>query len=81
MDQTPKVRHIVYSLSLTKVLTGRTPKNIDRIEFIPLEQFEERGKAAHIDEKILKERPVKTYLTVIMYTSGSTGTPKGFFSS
>jgi len=77
MVHTPKVRHIVYFPPLAKVLAGRTPTNNDQIEFIPLENLEERGKAAHIDENILKERPEKTDLAVIMYTSGSTGTPKG----
>jgi long-subunit acyl-CoA synthetase (AMP-forming) len=30
-----------------------------------------------LDEEILKQKPSKTDVAVIMYTSGSTGTPKG----
>lgn len=33
----------------------------------------------HLDEEILKRRPEKKDIAVIMYTSGSTGTPKGCF--
>jgi long-subunit acyl-CoA synthetase (AMP-forming) len=33
----------------------------------------------NLGEEILKQRPEKTDIAVIMYTSGSTGTPKGYF--
>ena len=47
MDQTPKVRHVVYFPPLAKAAGGKTKAN-DRVEYLALSQLEERGTAAQL---------------------------------
>ncbi|CAF3295265.1 unnamed protein product [Rotaria sp. Silwood2] len=77
LDQTHKVRHIIYFPARAKQEAAKSPPEKKNIEFIPLAKFEEQGKNVNIDEEILKKRPKKEDIAVIMYTSGSTGPPKG----
>ncbi|CAF0875128.1 unnamed protein product, partial [Didymodactylos carnosus] len=76
LEKTPKVAHVIYFPG-PKRQTLQQPTNKNNIEFHHLQQFEEKGKSANIDEDILKKRPKKDNIAVIMYTSGSTGQPKG----
>jgi long-subunit acyl-CoA synthetase (AMP-forming) len=84
---------VIYFSPLVKSQTVKLPKSKNDIQFLALHQLEENGKNAQIgefedlllfqyffiylDESILKKRPDKQDIAVIMYTSGSTGTPKG----
>ncbi|CAF3777239.1 unnamed protein product [Rotaria sordida] len=77
LDQTNEVRHIIYFPARNKQEAAKSPLEKNNIEFIPLAKFEEQGKNANIDDEILKKRPKKEDIAVIMYTSGSTGPPKG----
>ncbi|UJR08757.1 hypothetical protein I4U23_013014 [Adineta vaga] len=77
LDETEKVRHVIYFPARAKVDREKKPKEKTNIQFIPIEKLEKQGKEANIDEEILKKRPKKEDIAVIMYTSGSTGPPKG----
>ncbi|CAF3068503.1 unnamed protein product [Rotaria socialis] len=77
LDQTEKVRYVIYFPPLIKTQENKIPNDKNNIQFICLNQLEEQGKSSHIDESILNKRPDKADIAVIMYTSGSTGTPKG----
>ena len=93
MDQTKNVRYVIYFSALAKSLALKIPKDKEDIEYLSLNQLQDKGKNAQIgiehlflssifislikDENILKIRPSRSDLAVIMYTSGSTGTPKG----
>ncbi|CAF1080787.1 unnamed protein product [Rotaria sordida] len=77
LEHTEKVRYVIYFPPLGKSETIKLPKDKHNIQFIPLDQLEEEGKNATINENILRKRPNKKDIAVIMYTSGSTGTPKG----
>lgn len=77
LDQAERVRHVIYFPSLVKTQTDKIPNNKNNLEFISLNQLEERGRNSQIIETLLNKRPAKTDIAVIMYTSGSTGTPKG----
>ncbi|CAF3504649.1 unnamed protein product [Rotaria sp. Silwood1] len=77
LEQTDKVRYVVYFPSVVKSQADKVPKDKNNIQFIHLQKLEEQGNNANIDESILNKRPQKTDIAVIMYTSGSTGTPKG----
>ncbi|CAF2697351.1 unnamed protein product [Rotaria sp. Silwood2] len=77
LDHTEKVRHVIYFPSLAKSQTVKLSKDKHNIEYIPLSQLEEKGKNATINDDIVRKRPNRKDIAVIMYTSGSTGTPKG----
>ncbi|CAF3490847.1 unnamed protein product [Rotaria sordida] len=77
LEQTKNVRRAIYLPTLAKAQATKVPHDKENVQFIPLENFEQTGKNAQIDETILNKRPQKTDIAVIMYTSGSTGTPKG----
>ncbi|CAF3774551.1 unnamed protein product [Rotaria sp. Silwood1] len=77
LHHTEKVSHIIYFPSLAKSQIIKLPNDTHNIQYIPLSQLEERGKNAIIDDNILRKRPNRNDIAVIMYTSGSTGTPKG----
>ncbi len=48
MDQTEKVRHVVYFPALAKPETAKIPTDKTNIEFLSLNQLEEKGKNAQI---------------------------------
>ncbi|CAF0948680.1 unnamed protein product [Adineta steineri] len=77
LDQIKSVHHVIYFPSITKSQTVKLPKDKNNIQYLSLQQLEEQGRNANINENILQQRPNKTDIAVIMYTSGSTGTPKG----
>ncbi|CAF1053768.1 unnamed protein product [Adineta ricciae] len=77
LNDTEKVRHVIYFPARTTSERSKAPKEVKNIEFTSIEKLEEQGKNATIDEQILKKRPKREDIAVIMYTSGSTGPPKG----
>ena len=48
LDQTERVRHIIYFPSLEKTQTQQRPINKQLIEYIPLEELEKQGTTATI---------------------------------
>jgi hypothetical protein len=48
LDQTEKVRHVIYFPALAKPESVKIPNNKPNIEFIPLNQLEEQGNNAQI---------------------------------
>jgi hypothetical protein len=50
LDQTEKVRHVIYFPSLAKSQTIKLPKDKNHIEFLSLQQLEEQGRRANIGE-------------------------------
>ena len=48
MDQTEKVRHVIYFPSLVQAQAENKPKNKGNVEYLSLKQLEERGKNANI---------------------------------
>ncbi|CAF1687465.1 unnamed protein product, partial [Adineta ricciae] len=77
LNDTEKVRQVIYFPARTTSERSKAPKEVKNIEFISIEKLEEQGKNATIDEQTLRKRPKREDIAVIMYTSGSTGPPKG----
>ena len=48
MDQTEKIRQVIYFPSLTKSQTLNLPQDKNNIQFLPLHQLQEQGRQAHI---------------------------------
>ena len=71
-----QIEHIVYFPARADI-DSKAKVESEKIEMIPLDKLEQIGKNAQLDENLLKQRPKKEDLAVIMYTSGSTGPPKG----
>ncbi|CAF1232867.1 unnamed protein product, partial [Didymodactylos carnosus] len=77
LKMTPKVRHVIFFPGHTKT-SQANPKNNDNLKYYRLQELEDKGRQTQIgNHELLKKRPTKDDIAVIMYTSGSTGTPKG----
>ena len=68
---------MIYFPPVLKSQTVKEPKVKSDAQFLSLQQLEENGNNAQIDQTVLNKRPTPDDAAVIMYTSGSTGTPKG----